>query len=287
MTTHVRRTLDPDEVRGLLQRPAGPLARVEVVPRTGSTNLDVTCDLRADATSWPDRSLLVADHQASGRGRRDRVWQTPPGTAVTCSFVVRLRMAPELYGWLPLLAGLGAVTAVRATAGVAASLKWPNDVLVPAATPLEGWGPHRKVGGILTELVTLADGATAAVVGIGLNVLQTHDELPVPSATSLELAGARHVDRLAVLVGLVEALEAIESRGDAAGGAVVESGLADDVAAVSSTIGTSVAVDLPGGDVLAGVAERLDDDGALVVRPPEGDPVRVLAGDVRHLRTTA
>src|SRR5690606_33305480 len=53
MTTHARRSLDPDEVRGLLQRPVGPLARVEVVPRTGSTNLDVTCALRADATSWP------------------------------------------------------------------------------------------------------------------------------------------------------------------------------------------------------------------------------------------
>lgn len=286
MTTEARPTLDPDEVRGLLQRPAGPLTRVEVVPRTGSTNLDVTCDLRADATSWPDRSLLVADHQASGRGRRDRVWETPPGTAVTCSFVVRLRMPPELYGWLPLLAGLGAVTAVRATAGVAATLKWPNDVLVPATTPVDGWGPYRKVGGILTELVTLADGSTAAVVGIGLNVLQTVDELPVPSAGSLELAGARHVDRLGLLVGLVEALEAIETRWDQAGGSARESGLADEVAAVTSTLGTQVAVDLPGGTVLTGVAERLDDDGALVVRPATGDPVRVLAGDVRHLRTT-
>lgn len=284
MTPQSRPALDPDEVRSLLEQPAGPLTRVQVVPRTGSTNVDVVRDLRADPASWPDRSLLVADHQDSGRGRRDRSWQTPPGTAVTCSFAVRLAMPPVLYGWLPLLAGLGAVTAVRATAGVAASLKWPNDVLVPAA-PLDGWGPYRKVGGILTELVPLADGATAAVVGVGLNVLQTPEELPVESAGSLATAGARHVDRLAMLVGLVEALEVLQTRWDASGGSVRDSGLADEVASVTSTLGTRVAVDLPGGTGLAGIAERLDDDGALVVRPPQGEPVRVLAGDVRHLRT--
>ena len=284
MTPQSRPALDPDEVRSLLEQPAGPLTRVQVVPRTGSTNVDVVRDLRADPASWPDRSLLVADHQDSGRGRRDRSWQTPPGTAVTCSFAVRLAMPPGLYGWLPLLAGLGAVTAVRATAGVAASLKWPNDVLVPAA-PLDGWGPYRKVGGILTELEPLADGATAAVVGVGLNDLQTPEELPVESAGSLATAGARHVDRLAMLVGLVEALEVLQPRWDASGGSVRDSGLADEVASVTSTLGTRVAVDLPGGTGLAGIAERLDDDGALVVRPPQGEPVRVLAGDVRHLRT--
>ncbi|UJP41267.1 biotin--[acetyl-CoA-carboxylase] ligase [Cellulomonas palmilytica] len=285
MTT--RPALDPDEVRALLQQPHGPLARVEVVATTGSTNADVVRDLRADPASWPDRSLLVADHQVAGRGRRDRTWQTPAGTAVTCSFVVHLDMPADRYGWLPLLAGLGAVRAVRATAGVAASLKWPNDVLVPASSEVEGWGPARKVGGVLSELVPLADGTTAAVVGIGLNVLQAADELPVPSAGSLALAGARHVDRLAVLVGLVEALEAIETRWDASGGAVHDSGLADEVASVLSTLGTGVAVDLPGGDVVEGVAVRLDDDGALVVRTAADDERRVLAGDVRHLRALA
>ncbi|ASR53904.1 biotin--[acetyl-CoA-carboxylase] ligase [Cellulomonas sp. PSBB021] len=285
MTT--RPALDPDEVRALLQRPDGPLTRVEVVASTGSTNADVVHDLRADPQSWPDRSLLVADHQVAGKGRRDRTWQTPAGAAVTCSFVVHLGMPSDRYGWLPLLAGMGAVRAVRATAGVAASLKWPNDVLVPASGDVEGWGSARKVGGVLCELVPLADGTVAAVVGIGLNVLQTADELPVPSAGSLALAGARHVDRLAVLVGLVEALEDVESRWDTSGGAVQESGLADEVASVLSTLGTGVAVDLPGGDVLEGVAVRLDDDGALVVRTAADDERRVLAGDVRHLRTLA
>jgi len=284
MTTHERPALDPDEVRALLQRPHGPLTRVEVVASAGSTNADAVRDLRRDPASWPDRSLLVADHQVAGRGRRDRAWQTPAGTAVTCSFVVRLTAPVDRYGWLPLLAGLGAVRAVRATAGVRATLKWPNDVLVPAADAVEGWGVVRKVGGVLCELVTLADGGTAAVVGIGLNVLQTAAELPVESAGSLALAGARHVDRLAVLVGLVEALEEVESRFDAAGGDVAGSGLADDVAAVLATLGSDVAVDLPGGEVVEGVAARLDDDGALVVRTDADDERRVLAGDVRHLR---
>jgi len=279
-----RRALDPDEVRGLLEQPAGPLARVAVVASTGSTNADVAHGLRTDPDAWPDRSVLVADHQAAGRGRRDRTWQTPPGTSVTCSFVERLALPADRYGWLPLLAGLAAVRAVRATAGVAASLKWPNDVLVPAAEPVPGWGAVRKVGGILTELVPLADGSVAAVVGIGLNVLQAADELPVPSAGSLALAGARHVDRLGVLVGLVQALEEVEARWDEALGDVVGSGLAHEVASVTATLGATVEVDLPGDEVLAGVATRLADDGALVVRTAAGDERRVLAGDVRHLR---
>lgn len=284
MTDDDRPPLDPATVRALLEAPAGPLTRVELVTRTGSTNADVVRDLRADPGSWPDRSVLVADHQDAGRGRRDRTWSTPPGTAVTCSFVVRPRVPAESLGWLPLLAGRGAVTAVRATAGVPAHLKWPNDVLVPADEPLEGWGAARKVGGILCELVPLADGSTAAVVGIGLNVLQRADELPVPSAGSLALAGARHVDRLGVLVALVAALDDLARRFRDADGSAVTSGLAAEVADVVATLGTHVRVALPGDAWVEGVAERLDDDGALVLRTADGAARRVLAGDVHHLR---
>ena len=120
------------------------------------------------------------------------------------------------FGWISLLAGLGAVNALRATAGVAATLKWPNDLLVPADTEVEGWGAARKVGGILTEVVALPAGQPPAVViGIGINVLQGADELPVDSATSLALAGAQHVDREGMLVALV----ARAARGRRSGGA--------------------------------------------------------------------
>jgi BirA family transcriptional regulator, biotin operon repressor / biotin---[acetyl-CoA-carboxylase] ligase len=285
MADDARPALDASTVRELLQRPAGPLARVEVVAQTGSTNADVVRDLRADPDAWPDLSLLVADHQDAGKGRRDRTWSTPPGTSVTCTFVARPDVPVASLGWIPLLAGLGVVRAVRATAGVQAVLKWPNDVLVPASDDLEGWGPFRKVGGILTEVVPHpAGGPGAVVVGIGLNVLQRADELPVPSAGSLALAGARHVDRLGLLVALVTSLEEIAGRWRAAGGSAAASGLDAEVAAVVATTGARVRVSLPGDAVVEGLARGLDDDGALVVVDDDGVARRVLAGDVHHVR---
>ena len=141
---------------------------------------------------------------------------------MTCSFVVHPPVPAASFGWISLLAGLGAVNALRATAGVAATLKWPNDLLVPADTEVEGWGAARKVGGILTEVVALPAGQPPAVViGIGINVLQGADELPVDSATSLALAGAQHVDREGMLVALVDAqLEVAQRWRDSGGDAV-------------------------------------------------------------------
>ncbi len=284
-TGGARAPLDVDALRSLLLRPAGPLPRVDVVARTGSTNDDVVAAVRADPDAWPDGSVLVADHQAAGRGRAGRDWETPPGVALTCTFVTRPTSDHRTFGWIPLLAGLCAVTAVRATAGVPAVLKWPNDVLVPATTEVPGWGAARKVGGILAELVPLPAGVTPAVaIGIGLNVAQDAHELPVEHATSLALAGAQHVGRENLLVALVTALEDVETRWRDSGGDARLSGLADDVAAVCATLGTDVRVELPGGGEVSGRAERIDDDGALVVVDASGQAHHVLAGDVRHLR---
>ena len=276
------------ELRELLLAPGGPLARVEVVAAVGSTSTAVADELRADPASWPDRSLLVADEQDAGRGRAGRTWVTPPGAALTATLVLRPTVPADRLGWVPLLAGLGAVTAMRATAGVPAVLKWPNDVLVDLAgqvPELDGWGAGRKVGGILTEVVPLPDGP-AVLVGIGVNVSQTADELPVPTATSLALAGAQHTDRETVLIAVVSAVLGAVDRWLAAGGDAVAAGLADEVAADCATLGRDVHVDLPGGARLDGVARRLDPSGALVVVDAEGEHV-VAAGDVLHVRAGA
>ncbi|MDM7830861.1 biotin--[acetyl-CoA-carboxylase] ligase [Cellulomonas edaphi] len=279
-----RRTpLHADELRSLLLAPDGPLDHFEVVESTESTNADIVADLEADIAAWPGVGVLVADHQTAGRGREGRTWETPAGTSLTCSFVVRPQVPADRLAWLPLLAGLGAVNAIRATAGVPALLKWPNDLLVPAEDPLEGWGPVRKVGGILAQAVPTPDGV-AVVVGIGLNVSQTADELPVPSATSLALAGAQHVDREAMLVALVAALAEIADRWRDADGDAVAAGLAGDVAEVCRTLGTQVRVSLPGGTDLEGVATGLDELGALLVEDAAGQTHRILAGDVHHVR---
>ncbi|UZN04430.1 biotin--[acetyl-CoA-carboxylase] ligase [Cellulomonas sp. S1-8] len=280
----MRPPLGVSTLRDLLLAPAGPLARLDVVAESPSTNDDVVSGLARDPDAWPHASLLVAEHQTAGHGRAGRTWTTPPRAALTCTFVARPRSGPATYGWLPLLAGLGTVRALRATAGVRAQLKWPNDVLVELGDrvePIDGWGTTRKVAGVLAQVVPQVP---AVAVGIGVNVDQRADELPVPWATSLVLAGARSADRESVLVALVAALHEVAQRWVEHDGDAAAAGLVEEVASVCATVGQRVQVDLPDDRVLVGTATGLAPDGALVVRDDAGVERRVLAGDVTHVR---
>ena len=282
-----RPALRASVLRELLMAPSGPLGRLEVVERTGSTNTALAAALGRDPAGWPGVGLLVADHQDGGHGRSGRDWQTPPRAALTLSISVWAKPPLDALGWLPLLAGLGAVHALRATAGVQAQLKWPNDLMVPdpQERELDGWGTLRKVGGILSEL-TPTPGGPAVILGVGVNVTQTEDELPVPSAISLELAGARELDREVLLTALVASCADLSVRWTAAGGDAIAAGLADEVAAVCATIGRRVRVALPGGTELIGLARRLSPEGALIVVDDDAREHVVLAGDVLHVRTS-
>ncbi|MBO1751857.1 biotin--[acetyl-CoA-carboxylase] ligase [Actinotalea sp. BY-33] len=255
--------------------------RVEVVDRAASTSADLVAGLAAQPHAWPDHAVLVADHQEAGRGRSGRTWTTPRAAALTFSMVLRPTGPVERWGWVPLLTGLAVVQALREV-GVVATVKWPNDVLVevPGLPPEAGWGARRKVAGILSELVTTPAGP-AVVVGIGINVDQTRDELPVPSASSVALAGGRGVDRAHLLGAVVGRLLAIDARWRAGG----HEQLASDCAAVCSTLGEPVVVDLPGGESLEGTASGLAGDGALEVIDRGGRRRVVLAGDVHHVRS--
>jgi BirA family biotin operon repressor/biotin-[acetyl-CoA-carboxylase] ligase len=240
--------------------------RVEVVPESPSTNADVALRARAGE---PAGLVVVTEHQTAGRGRLDRVWVTPPRAALTFSLLVRPEAVPVArWPWLPLLTGLAVVEGVRRSSSLDAVLKWPNDVLVE----------ERKVAGILVERVESPDGA-AAVVGVGLNVSSTPDELPVPTATSLELAGAPPVDRSALLVAVLTAFSDLYGGWVGAAGR----GLRASYARSCSTIGRDVRVDLPGGVPLHGRAVDVDEDGRLLV--DDGSRVHALGvGDVVHVR---
>lgn len=243
----------------------------------GSTNTDLV----ARAATLPDLSVLATTDQTAGRGRLGRVWSAPAGSALAVSVFVRHRAPspssepePRRLGWLPLVAGVAMVRAVRGLGVPGAGLKWPNDVLV------DGDGGPFKLSGILTELTP-----HGVVVGAGLNLSMTRDDLPVPTATSLVLVGvpmdAALADRalaayLRELFALVAEWRAVPEPGDLR--AVVEPEL--------QTLGRAVRVDRPGLPVLLGSALGLDDDGRLRVRssdPLEG-VVAVAAGDVTHLR---
>jgi BirA family transcriptional regulator, biotin operon repressor / biotin---[acetyl-CoA-carboxylase] ligase len=183
---------------------------------------------------------------------------------------VLLRPAPApqpTWGWVPLLAGVAACTAVRAVTPVAATLKWPNDVLVGEA----------KLGGILAERA-----GAAVVVGIGLNIAGGAGELPVPTATSLELHGAGATDRAELLAAILSELGRWYLRWRDAGGDAQASGLRAEYLRLCATVGREVLVELPG-RALAGIAAGVDDSGRLLVASASG-PTPVTAGDVIHVR---
>jgi len=229
----------------------------------GSTN--------ALAAAAAERGLVVvADHQTAGRGRLGREWVTPAGAALTFSAVVDPAVDDEWWPLVPLAAGYAVARAVGG------SLKWPNDVLVSDPA---GASPPRKVCGILVERVVSSDGRALAVIGVGINVDQTTEELPVPEATSLTLA-ARAVDRTQLFGHVLHALR--QSLAALAAGPTAYVG---HVRRRCITLGRDVRADLPDGSVLHGRALDLDDQGRLMVETTEGT-VAVAAGDVVHVRPT-
>ncbi|WP_435770806.1 biotin--[acetyl-CoA-carboxylase] ligase [Nocardioides sp. SYSU DS0651] len=245
---------------------------LELQPEAPSTNEVAAQRAKAGA---PEGLVVVADHQVAGRGRLDRTWETPPGTAATFSMVLRPSVPASSWPWLPLLVGHNVAKALTSL-GYDARVKWPNDVLLDGT---------RKVAGILVERVETPDGP-AAIAGVGINVAMTADELPVPTATSLAVAtggsptGAP--DRTTVLLA---AVAAIREGYDVwqAGGDQGTSRLAASYRSQCATLGQQVRVDLPGGGTLTGRAVDVDDDGRLVVETADGVE-RVGAGDVVHVR---
>ncbi|MFE9745076.1 biotin--[acetyl-CoA-carboxylase] ligase [Saccharothrix saharensis] len=259
-------TLDAAALRSAL---SGRYATVDVVAETGSTN----ADLRAAASRGAhDRTVLVAERQTAGQGRRGRGWTSPAGGVYLSVLFRPAGVAPSRLPWLTLLAGVALVRTAR-DVGVEASLKWPNDLLVGDA----------KAAGVLAEII--AGEGHAVVLGIGLNVAKLPDDVE-PGAgglvpTSLE-DHAGPLDRTEVAVALLRELAALEEQWRRAGGD--EPSLREEYRRHCVTLGRPVRVELARGDALLGTATHLETDGTLVVRDDAGADHSVSAGDVVHLR---
>lgn len=267
-----RPPLDRAAIERTLRRDDALWTRIDVVERTESTNADAAAAGRNGAV---EGLVVAAEHQVAGRGRLGRRWEAPPRSGLAVSVLLRPdAVRPARWPWLPLLAGVAVREAVADVTGIEAWLKWPNDVLVDG----------RKLAGILVERVETGAGA-AAVVGIGLNVALTSEELPVPEATSLALSGAATLDRTALLVGLLGCLAA-RYRAWIATGGDPESGLRADYVAGCATIGREVRVELPDGSIDSGRAVGVDSVGRLEVESESGRRA-VGAGDVVHLRSSS
>jgi BirA family biotin operon repressor/biotin-[acetyl-CoA-carboxylase] ligase len=215
----------------------------------------------------PDRTVVVADYQAAGRGRRGRLWDAPAGTSLLASILLRPSGTPARWGGYSLVSALAVADALARIAGVGARLKWPNDVLVGG----------RKIAGILLEsrLAAAAGPASAGAgviaIGIGVNLGQRAFPAGLAArATSILLETGRVVERDAALGALLEAFDGWRTRLEGEGlGPVRERWLAQ-----ADTIGRRVSV-----DGVSGVAVDLDADGALVLEDG-GRRHRVIAGEL-------
>ena len=251
-----------------LVRPGGLWRRIEVVAETGSTNADLLAQAAAGAAAG---TVLAAEAQHAGKGRLGRTWTSAPGAGLTFSVLLRPAGVPAAaLGWLPLLTGVAVAAAVREVTGVAARLKWPNDVLAG----------ERKLAGILAE-----SRGQAVVVGVGLNVSQRAADLPVPTATSvlLEQQAAAGLARGQLLAGILTALERWYLAWVAAAGDADGCGLRAEYLGQCATVGREVRVLLPGDRTLTGQATDVDRLGRLVVRTAAG-LTGISAGDVIHVR---
>jgi BirA family biotin operon repressor/biotin-[acetyl-CoA-carboxylase] ligase len=267
-----RPPLNAPALRRAILTPDGFWTDLEVVETTGSTNTDLAARAKEGA---PEGAVLVAEEQSAGRGRLNRRWSAPSRSGLFFSVLLRPSAVPvERWGWLPLLAGVATATALSRSAGVDTALKWPNDLLVTID------GEERKTGGILAERV----GEDAIVIGIGVNISLRDDELPVPAAASLALAGAKITDRDPILRAILRYLSDWYAEWVAAGGDPAVCRLQQTYAAGCATLGRAVRVELPGGREVDGTAVAVDGDGRLVIATEGGGEQAVGAGDVVHVR---
>lgn len=227
--------------------------RLDLREQTGSTNADAAAAAREGAS---EGLVVLAESQLTGRGRMGRTWLAPPRAGLALSLLLRPRVPMPRWGWLPLVAGIALTDTIPGS-----GLKWPNDLL------LNG----RKCAGILVEAV-----AGAAIVGIGLNVSLTHEELAGLPATSLGLEGME-ADRTELAITLIERFK---QRYDD----WVNEDPFEGYLAKCRTIGREVRILLPNDAELTGTATTIDADGRLVVRTPDGKLCPIAAGDVTHVR---
>jgi len=241
---------------------------VESYSVLGSTN-DVALELGREGA--PEGTVVVAERQTKGRGRLGRTWESPPGVGIWCSVLVRPNLAPRYAPWLTLSAAVSVITVLESEAGVSPRIKWPNDVLVD----------DKKLCGILTELVAEQDRIEYAVVGIGLNVNQTVDDLPSivrDTASSVRIVTGRRFSRMALLRALLELLERDYYHMLEQGFEVTRSRWMD----YSATMGRTVRCEW-NDTVVSGQAVGLGDEGALLIREADGRVVPVVRGNVTVL----
>lgn len=247
--------------------------RVEYRLKVDSTN---TLARQLAEEGAEEGTVVLAEEQTAGRGRRGSTWFSPPRQGIWLSVLLRPQLSPLWAPYFTMVAALAALRAVQQAAGpeVPTGIKWPNDLL------LRG----RKVGGVLCEVAAEPELLRYVVAGIGINVRQTEQDFPPtlrPYITSVYRETGRLYLRAPVICRLLLELEGLYLQ--------LKQGRREEIRALYSghclTLGQEVEVKKEGaGEPLWGRAEAIGHDGALLIRTPEGQCLPVYAGEVslRH-----
>lgn len=227
--------------------------------------VDLTASTQSDLSELVNASVaksgevIATEFQSNGRGRLDRTFEAPPQSALLFSLYIAPQRARSDWSFISFLAALAMREVITENLVENITLKWPNDILIG----------DKKVAGLLAQQI--GDGV---IIGIGLNVAMDADELPVPTATSLALAGSNNLDRNLLLSAFLNRFEIIFNEWDSG------SDFLEKYRQVSSTLGRQVRVEVLGRDSIEAEAVSITAQGALILS--EGTEVNV--GDVVHLR---
>ena len=238
--------------------------RVEVLDEVDSTNTQAK---RLAEEGAPSGTLVVSDYQSLGKGRRGRVWDSPKGSSVYMTLLLRPSILPARASMLTLVMGLSVTQAVKDVTGLEATIKWPNDVVLDS----------KKVVGILTEMSAQVDYIDYVVIGVGINVNMT--EFPEPlkdMAVSLRQITGHKINR-AVLIG--EVMKRFEENYGIFEKTQDFSGLLEAYQKVSANYGKNVRVLEPQNEY-TGVCKGINSMGELLVETENGEIKEVYGGEV-------
>ena len=231
--------------------------RVSVLDLTTSTQSELADMVRENSAKCGD--VIAAEFQIAGRGRMDRTFEAPKASALLFSLYITPMRDRGDWGFISHLAALSMQQVISVDLVSQVSLKWPNDILIGDA----------KVAGLLAQVTS--DGI---ILGIGINVAMTEEELPVSSATSLAIAGSTNLNRNLILSNFLMRFESNFKKWDE-GEDFIES-----YSKACSTIGKRVKVEVAERETRNGKALAINKTGALILE----DGFEVNVGDVIHLR---
>ena len=231
-----------------------------------SSTQDIAAELARGGAA--EGTLVIAEMQKGGRGRKGRSWVSLPEGGIYLSLILRPNLMPSQIVPIPLIAGVALTRAIKETVPLQPMIKWPNDIIIG----------KKKVGGILTEMSSEIDGVNYVVLGIGLNVnipASLLAEQTAGIATSLIDEYGAYISRAKLVQYFLSEFEIIYTKFLASGFSSVR----DEWKALNNTIGTWVKVS-DGGEEIEGEALDIDNDGFLLVRKESGDVSRIISGDV-------